>query len=55
MPAASTINPEERKFVADFGASMQSRIGDHEGKEKSDVGDDSQRRRASKRRDGKRP
>ena len=56
MPAASTVNPEEREFVVDSGASMhmvskieQSRIGDREDIEKSDDGGESQRRSASKR------
>ena len=59
MLAASTINPEEREFVVDSGASMhmvskkdlkQSQIGDREDIEKSDDANDSQRRSASKRR-----
>ena len=59
VPAASTVKPEERKFAVDSGASMHmvskkdlngSRVGDPEGIEKSDGGNDSQRRSASKRR-----
>ena len=64
VPAASTIKPEERESVVDSGASMHSqqqrspriRFGDREGIDKSDGGNDSQRRSASKRRgNGVRP
>ena len=58
LPAASTKEPEEREFVVDSGASMHmvsktdlnSAVGDHEDIEKSDDGDDGQRRGANKRR-----
>ena len=60
LPAASTKEPEERKFVVDSGASMRTVSkkdldsaeldGDHEDIEESDDGDDGQRRGANKRR-----
>ena len=66
MPVASTMNPEERQFVVDSGASMHmvskkdlnkaERMETCKDIEKSDDGNDSQRRSASKRRgNGVRP
>ena len=58
LPAASTKEPEEREFVVDSEASMHmfskrdlnSAELEHEDIEKSDDGDDGQRRSAIKRR-----
>ena len=59
MPAASTINPEERKFVVDSGASMhmvskkdldKAELETVRIPKKSDDGNDSQRPSACKRR-----
>ena len=52
LPAASTKEPEEREFVVDFRFSMHMvskrdlNSADHENIEKSDDGDDGQRRGA---------
>ena len=51
LPAASAKEPEETEFVVDSRASMHMvKYGDHEDIEKSDDGDDGQRRCANQRR-----